>query len=65
MNKKIVHDALILFAIYRSYLDLLLGVVYECYQEPSIDKGRMKQMHRMPTKQVFEDADSFYRLCRF
>ena len=56
MNKKIVHDALVLFA-FTVVLGLILGVVY------GITKGPIDQVNYEKTqsayKQVFEDADSF------
>ena len=56
MNKKIVHDALILFA-FTLVLGLVLGLVYE------ITKGPIAQVNYEKTqnayKQVFADAASF------
>lgn len=56
MNKKIVHDALILFA-FTVVLGLVLGIVY------NITKGPIAQVNYEKTqaayKQVFADADSF------
>ena len=62
MNKKIVHDALVLFA-FTVVLGLLLGVVY------GITKGPIDQVNYEKTqsayKQVFEDADSFEEYADF
>lgn len=56
MNKKIVHDALVLFA-FTIVLGLILGLVY------NITKGPIDQVNYEKTqaayKQVFEDAASF------
>lgn len=56
MNKKIVHDALVLFA-FTIVLGLILGLVYD------ITKGPIAQVNYEKTqaayKQVFEEADSF------
>lgn len=56
MNKKIVHDALILFA-FTVVLGLILGIVY------NITKGPIEQVNYEKTqsayRQVFADADSF------
>lgn len=56
MNKKVVHDALVLCA-FTVVLALLLGTVYE------ITKGPIAQVNYEKTqaayKQVFEDAESF------
>lgn len=56
MNKKIVHDALILFA-FTIVLGCLLGIVY------GITKGPIDQVNYEKTqaayRQVFADADSF------
>ena len=54
MNKKIVHDALILFA-FTIVLGLLLGVVYGV-TKPSIDKVNEEKTQNA-YKQVFTDAD--------
>lgn len=56
MNKKIVHDALILFA-FTIVLGLILGVVYGI-TKPSIDKVNYEKT-QAAYKQVFEDAASF------
>ena len=56
MNKKIVHDALILFA-FTIVLGLLLGVVYGV-TKPSIDKVNEEKTQNA-YKQVFTDADHF------
>ncbi len=56
MNKKIVHDALILFA-FTIVLGLLLGVVYGITKEP-IDRVNYEKT-QAAYKQVFEDAASF------
>lgn len=56
MNKKIVHDALILFA-FTVVLGLLLGVVYGITKEP-IEKVNYDKT-QAAYKQVFEDAASF------
>lgn len=56
MNKKIVHDALILFA-FTVVLGLLLGVVYGITKEP-IEKVNYEKT-QAAYKQVFADADSF------
>lgn len=56
MNKKIVHDALILFA-FTIILGLLLGVVYSVTKAP-IDKVNEEKTQNA-YKQVFEDADHF------
>lgn len=56
MNKKIVHDALVLFA-FTVVLGLLLGVVYEITKEPIAKVNYEKTQEAY--KQVFEDADSF------
>lgn len=62
MNKKIVHDALILFA-FTVVLGLVLGVVY------NITKGPIDQVNYEKTqtayKQVFADADSFVEYGQF
>lgn len=56
MNKKIVHDALVLFA-FTLVLGLLLGVVQGITKEP-IAKADYEKT-QAAYKQVFEDADSF------
>ena len=56
MNKKIVHDALILFA-FTVVLGLILGVVYGI-TKPSIDQVNYEKT-QAAYKQVFADAASF------
>ncbi len=56
MNKKIVHDALILFA-FTVVLGLLLGVVYGITKDP-IAKVNYEKTQKA-YKEVFEDAASF------
>lgn len=56
MNKKIVHDALILFA-FTVVLGLLLGVVYGITKEP-IEKVNYEKT-QAAYKEVFTEADSF------
>ena len=56
MNKKIVHDALILFA-FTVVLGLILGVVYGI-TKPSIDQVNYEKT-QAACKQVFADAASF------
>lgn len=56
MNKKIVHDALILFA-FTVVLGMLLGVVYGITKEP-IEKVNYEKT-QAAYKQVFADAESF------
>lgn len=56
MNKKIVHDALVLFA-FTLVLGLLLGVVQGITKEP-IEKADYEKT-QTAYKQVFEDADTF------
>lgn len=56
MNKKIVHDALILFA-FTVVLGLLLGIVYGITKEP-IEKVNYEKT-QAAYKQVFADAASF------
>lgn len=56
MNKKIVHDALILFA-FTVVLGLVLGVVYGVTKEP-IEKVNYEKT-QAAYKEVFEGADSF------
>jgi len=53
MNKKIVHDALVLFA-FTVVLGLILGVVYGI-TKPSIDQVNYEKT-QAAYKQVFEDA---------
>lgn len=56
MNKKIVHDALILTA-FTLVLGLMLGVVYEITKKPiaAAEKAALDEAYKV----VFEDADSF------
>lgn len=56
MNKKIVHDALVLFA-FTLVLGLLLGVVYGITKDP-IDKVNYEKT-QAAYQQVFADAASF------
>ena len=56
MNKKIVHDALVLFA-FTVVLGLILGVVYGI-TKPSIDQVNYEKTQEA-YKQVFADAASF------
>ncbi len=56
MNKKIVHDALILFA-FTVVLGLILGVVYNITKEPIAQVNYEKTQSAY--RQVFADADSF------
>lgn len=56
MNKKIVHDALVLFA-FTVVLGLILGVVYGI-TKPSIDQVNYEKT-QAAYKQVFQDAQSF------
>lgn len=56
MNKRIVHDALVLFA-FTVVLGLLLGIVYGITKEPIKQVNYEKA--QAAYKQVFEDADSF------
>lgn len=56
MNKKIVHDALILTA-FTLVLGFLLGLVYGITKDPIAAAEDAKQ--QAAYKQVFEDADSF------
>ena len=56
MNKKIVHDALVLFA-FTVVLGLILGVVYGI-TKPSIDQVNYEKT-QAAYKQVFADAASF------
>lgn len=62
MNKKIVHDALILFA-FTVVLGLLLGVVYGITKEP-IEKVNYDKT-QAAYKEVFADADSFETYAEF
>lgn len=62
MNKKIVHDALILFA-FTVVLGLLLGVVYEITKEPIAQVNYEKT--QAAYKQVFEDAATFEAYAAF
>ncbi len=56
MNKKIVHDALILTA-FTLVLGFVLGLVYEITKEPiaAADAATAQAAY----KEVFQDADSF------
>lgn len=56
MNKKIIHDALILTA-FTVVLGFLLGLVYGITKEPIAAAEEAKQ--QAAYKQVFADADSF------
>lgn len=56
MNKRIVHDALILTA-FTLVLGFILAVVYDITKEP-IEKANLATA-QAAYKQVFEDADSF------
>lgn len=56
MNKKIVHDALILFA-FTVVLGLMLGLVYGITKEPIAKVNYEKT--QAAYRQVFSDADSF------
>lgn len=56
MNKKIVHDALVLFA-FTLVLGLILGVVYGITKDP-IDKVNYEKT-QAAYKAVFAEADSF------
>lgn len=62
MNKKVVHDALVLFA-FTVVLGLLLGVVYGITKEP-IEKVNYEKT-QAAFKQVFEGADSFEAYAEF
>lgn len=62
MNKRIVHDALVLFA-FTVVLGLLLGVVYGITKEP-IEKVNYEKA-QAAYKQVFADADSFEAYAEF
>ena len=56
MNKKVIHDALILTA-FTVVLGFLLGLVYGITKEPIAAAEEAKQ--QAAYKQVFADADSF------
>lgn len=56
MNKKIIHDALILTA-FTVVLGFLLGLVYGITKTPIAEAEKAKQ--QAAYKQVFADADSF------
>lgn len=62
MNKKIVHDAFILFA-FTLVLGLLLGVVYEITKDPIARVNYEKT--QAAYRQVFETADSFEAYTNF
>ena len=62
MNKKIVHDALILTA-FTLVLGMLLGIVYEVTKEPIAAANLAAAQEAY--KEVFEDADSFEALDGF
>lgn len=62
MNKKIVHDALILFA-FTIVLGLLLAIVYGITKEPIEQVNYEKTQNAY--KQVFADADSFEAYAEF
>ena len=62
MNKKIVHDALVLFA-FTVVLGLILGVVYGITKDP-IDQVNYEKT-QSAYKQVFENADSFEEYADF
>ncbi len=62
MNKKIVHDALILFA-FTLVLGLLLGLVYGVTKD-RIEEENQKAL-RAAYQQVFENADSFEAYAEF
>lgn len=62
MNKKIVHDALVLFA-FTVVLGLLLGVVYGITKEP-IEKVNYEKT-QAAFKQVFQTAESFEAYAEF
>lgn len=62
MNKKIVHDALILFA-FTVVLGLILGIVYGITKDP-IDKVNYEKTQNA-YKQVFAEADSFEEYADF
>ena len=62
MNKKIVHDALILTA-FTLVLGFVLGLVYEITKEPiaAADAATAQAAY----KEVFQDADSFEAYAKF
>ena len=62
MNKKIVHDALILFA-FTVVLGLLLAVVYDITKEPIAQVNYEKE--QAAYRNVFPDADSFEEYADF
>ncbi len=62
MNKKIVHDALVLFA-FTVVLGLVLGVVYNITKEPIEQVNYEKTQNAY--KQVFADAESFEEYADF
>lgn len=62
MNKKIVHDALVLFA-FTIVLGLILGLVYGITKEP-IEQVNFEKT-QAAYKQVFADADSFEAYAEF
>lgn len=62
MNKKIVHDALILFA-FTVVLGLLLAVVYDITKEPIAQVNYEKE--QTAYRDVFADADSFEEYADF
>ena len=62
MNKKIIHDALILFA-FTVVLGLLLGFVYEVTKEPIAKVNYEKT--QAAYRQVFEHAESFESYAEF
>lgn len=62
MNKKIVHDALVLFA-FTIVLGLILGLVYGITKEPIAQVNYEKT--QAAYKQVFADADSFEAYAEF
>ena len=62
MNKKIVHDALILTA-FTLVLGMLLGIVYEVTKEPIAAANLAAAQEAY--KDVFDDADSFEALDGF
>ncbi len=62
MNKKIVHDALILFA-FTVVLGLMLALVYGITKEPIAKVNYEKT--QAAYKQVFSDADSFEPYAEF
>lgn len=62
MNKKIVHDALVLFA-FTVVLGLILGAVYGITKEP-IEKVNYEKT-QAAYRQVFEAADSFEEYAEF